>query len=183
MIKITALTLKPIKPKQTSLEYRVCGSQLMKLMERAVAAGGCVVGCCVTSLSWVDGDKKKSNWFLSQELSKSQLWMERKWDQPPLRKSYFWICPHIHQQLWWCVSSLPVVSRICVQGSADQHQEKRLMLATVKLFHTACFGRSGGIFPLQIVGDFLSSPPGDILLSELTGKASFQWLHFFFPLD
>lgn len=53
MIKITALTLKPIKPKQTSLEYRVCGSQLMKLMERAVVAGG-----CVTSLSWVDADKK-----------------------------------------------------------------------------------------------------------------------------
>lgn len=40
------------------------------------------------------------------------------------------------------------------------------MLATVKLFHTASFERSGGMFPLKIVGDFLS-PPGDILLSEL----------------
>lgn len=66
-----------------------------------------------------------------------------------------------------------------------EHKRQRVQFLTVAVAKTFCFSKSGGgVFPLQIAGDFLSSP-GDILLSELwlSGKTSFQWPDLLFSPD
>lgn len=189
---IPGMAAPAIKPKQKSCHWNIvsadCGLQLMKLMETAVV--------------WLDAvSHLRPGWTEAGRWDKGKIWLVsfsgaqyepavNREEMRSVHTSHFFGTVHTHTS--------PIMMMRFFSSFHHLHIFKyflkgRLSSRKASCFkswwssspESFCFGRSGGVFPLLIAGDFLSSP-GNILLSELwlSGKTSLQWLlDVFFPLD
>lgn len=193
MIQITANSRHrshTIKPKQESCRWNIVSVDLRSAVNEVNGNSSCDWRLDAGSHlrpRWQrqeDETREDVAGFILGGVSTRQLWKGRKWGQRQFRESHFWNHPH----QWRCISSaLFIVSfylNTSLQDSCTPGSSCYGSGGWSNCPESFCFRRSGGVFPLQIAGDFLSSP-GDILLSELwlSGKTCFQWLGHFFPLD
>lgn len=175
--------------KELSLEYCVCG--LRPAANEVNGNSSCVVGCRVTSPSRVNGGRKMrqgedmAGFILRGSVLAS---CEQGGNEVSPHFTFFWNRPHtspiMMMRFFSSFHHLPIF-KYFLKGRLSSRKASCFKSWWSSSPESFCFGRSGGVFPLLIAGDFLSSP-GNILLSELwlSGKTSLQWLlDVFFPLD